>query len=221
MNIEQARFNMIEQQIRPWNVLDQGVLDTLAIIKREMFVPSAYKNLAFADIEIPLPCGENMLEPKLEARMLQEAAPKKHEHVLEIGTGSGYMTALLAHKSRHVTSVEIHPELKAVAEKNLLDYGVGNIQLDLGNGSGGWPGSRHFCAPYDVIVITGSMAFLPDSFLRQLKIGGRIVAITGEAPLMTLKVITRVSETAFDTVKLLETDVTPLREAPQSIHFKF
>src|SRR5437764_1273192 len=123
MNIEQARFNMIEQQIRPWDVLDQEVLNLLMVVKREAFVPAAYKRLAFMDTEIPLPCGENMLAPKLEARILQETAVKKHEHVLEIGAGSGYMAALLAHKARHVTTVDIEPELKAFAEKNLTDYG--------------------------------------------------------------------------------------------------
>lgn len=141
MNIEQARFNMIEQQIRPWNVLAQDVLDLLMVVKREEFVPAAYRSLAFFDTEIPLPGGENMLAPKIEARMLQEANVKKHEYVLEIGAGSGYMAALLAHKARHVTTVEISPELKALAEQNLSDYGVANVDVHLGNGAQGWTGA--------------------------------------------------------------------------------
>ena len=130
MNIEKARFNMIEQQIRPWDVLDLDVLELLVVVKREAFVPLAYRALAFADSEIPLPQGENMMTPKLEARIMQELAVQKHENVLEIGAGSGYMAALLAHKARHVTTVEIEPELKAMAEKNLADYGISNVMLN-------------------------------------------------------------------------------------------
>jgi len=165
MNIEQARFNMIEQQIRPWDVLNQDVLDLLMIVKREAFVPDAYKSLAFVDTEIPLPCGESMLMPKFEARILQEAAVKKHEHVLEIGSGSGYMAALLAYKARHVTTVEIEPVLKALAEKNLSAYGVDNVNVALGNGVSGWVGVGNNSAPYDVTVISGSLPVLPDILL--------------------------------------------------------
>jgi protein-L-isoaspartate(D-aspartate) O-methyltransferase len=146
MNIEQARFNMIEQQIRTWDVLDQEVLDLLTVVRREEFVPAPYKNLAFVDTEIPLPGGENMFTPKMEARLLQAVSVKKHESVLEIGAGSGYMAALLAYKSRHVTSVEISPELKALAEKNLADYGISNVSVELGNGAQGWASG----APFDV-----------------------------------------------------------------------
>src|SRR6185312_7350429 len=135
MNIEQARFNMIEQQIRTWDVLDQDVLDLLSVVKREAFVPEAYRSLAFMDTEIPLPGGENMLPPRLEARLLQEAEAKKHENVLEIGAGSGYMAALLAARARHVTTVEIEPALKSLAEKNLADYGVKNVSVELGDGA--------------------------------------------------------------------------------------
>jgi protein-L-isoaspartate(D-aspartate) O-methyltransferase len=221
MNIEQARFNMIEQQIRPWDVLDQDVLDLLVVVKREAFVPSAYKSLAFMDTEIPLPCGQNMFAPKLEARILQEIAVKKHESVLEIGAGSGYMAALLAHKARHVTTVEIEPELKAMAEKNLRDYGVNNVKVELGDGARGWPGSGHDAAPYDVIVISGSLPVLPEQFLQEIKIGGRILAIVGEAPVMSAELITRVSDIAYNTVKLFETSVKPLRNAVTPSHFKF
>lgn len=217
MNIEQARFNMIEQQIRPWNVLDQDVLDLLSLVRREEFVPATHRGLAFFDTEIPLPGGENMLAPKVEARILQEAAVKKHEHVLEIGAGSGYMAALLAHKARHVTTVEIDPELKALAEQNLSAYGISNVDVVLGNGAQGWKGDQE----YDVIVISGALPFLPDSFLSQIKIGGRILAIIGAAPVMSLQVITRTADKVYDTVKVFELMASPLRAATEPSHFTF
>ncbi|WP_050461916.1 protein-L-isoaspartate O-methyltransferase family protein [Herbaspirillum autotrophicum] len=217
MNIEQARFNMIEQQIRPWNVLDQDVLDLLSLVRREEFVPAAHRGLAFFDTEIPLPGGENMLAPKVEARILQEAAVKKHEHVLEIGAGSGYMAALLAHKARHVTTVEIDPELKALAEQNLSAYGISNVDVVLGNGAQGWKGDQE----YDVIVISGALPFLPDSFLSQIKIGGRILAIIGAAPVMSLQVITRTADKVYDTVKVFELMASPLHAATEPSHFTF
>ena len=217
MNIEQARFNMIEQQIRTWDVLDQEVLDLLMVVKREQFVPAAYKNLAFVDTEIPLPGGECMFTPKLEARLLQEVGVKKHENVLEIGTGSGYMAALLAYKGRHVTSVEIAAQLKALAEKNLASYGISNVSVELGDASQGWANG----APYDVIVISGALDVLPDAFLAQLKVGGRLAAIVGAAPVMTAQVITRVSETAYDTVKLFETNVKLLTTVVAPSRFRF
>jgi len=221
MNIEQARFNMIEQQIRPWDVLDLDVLNLLMVVKREAFVPAAYKSLAFMDTEIPLPCGENMLTPKLEARILQDAGIKKHESVLEIGAGSGYMAALLAHKARHVTTVEIEPELKAMAEKNLADYGITNASVVLGDGAQGWAGSGANSAPYDVIVLSGSVPVLPEAFLKQVKVGGRILAIVGEAPVMSAELVTRTSDVAYSTVKLFETSAKPLRHAVTPSHFKF
>ena len=217
MNIEQARFNMIEQQIRPWNVLDQDVLDLLLVVKREDFVPPAYKGLAFVDSEIPLPGGEAMFTPKLEARLLQEVQLRKHENVLEIGAGSGYMAALLAHKGRHVTSIEILPELKSLAEENLAKAGVSNVTVELGNGAEGWPTG----APFDVIVISGALEVLPDAFLKQIKVGGRIAVILGEAPAMTANIITRVSDTAYDTVKVFETSVRPLSMAATPSRFEF
>lgn len=217
MNIEQARFNMIEQQIRPWNVLDQDVLDMLHVVKREQFVPAAYQNLAFADVEIPLPGGEAMLAPKIEARLLQELMLKKHENVLLVGAGSGYLAALLAHKARHVTVVEISPEIKDLAERNLANAGAANVTVELGNGAEGWAKA----APYDVIVISGSLPVLPEAFLKELKVGGRIAAIVGEAPVMSCNVITRVSDAAYDTVKVFETNVKPLTGAPVPSHFEF
>ncbi|RSZ55397.1 protein-L-isoaspartate O-methyltransferase [Massilia atriviolacea] len=217
MNIEQARFNMIEQQIRPWNVLDQDVLDLLVVVKREDFVPAAYKTLAFVDTEIPLPGAEAMFTPKIEARILQEVAVKKHENVLEIGAGSGYMAALLAHKARHVTTVEINPELKDLAASNLANAGVSNVTVELGNGAEGWDKG----APFDVIVISGALESLPEAFLKQVKVGGRIAAIVGQAPVMSAQVITRVSESAYDTVKVFETNVKMLSTSVKPSHFTF
>ena len=221
MNIEQARFNMIEQQIRPWDVLDTEILDLLQVVRREAFVPPAFRGLAFFDTEIPLPGGENMLPPKFEARILQEATLRKHETVLEIGAGSGYMAALLAHRALHVTTVEISPELKTMAERNLAEHGVDNAQVVLGNGANGWEGSGQFAAPYDVIIISGSLPVLPDAFLRQLKVGGRLLCVIGERPVMEAQLITRTSEAGFNTRTLFETSVTPLRQAAHPSHFKF
>ena len=222
MNTEQARFNMIEQQIRPWNVLEQDVLDLLMVVKREEFVPAAYKGLAFMDTEIPLPDGENMLQPKVEARVLQAAAVKKHEHVLEIGAGSGYMAALLAHKARLVTTVEIDPAIRSMAQQNLSAYGIANVDVQLGNGAQGWPATEPGgAAEYDVIVISGSLPFLPESILSQIKVGGRIVAFVGQAPAMSAQVITRTADRVYDTVKLFETVVKPLHAAIQPSTFTF
>jgi len=219
MNIEQARFNMIEQQIRPWNVLELDILELLSVVRREEFVPAAYKSLAFSDTEIPLPGGESMLAPKIEARLLQQAQVKKHEQVLEIGAGSGYMAALLCYKARHVTTVEIDPELKALAEKNLAAYGITNVDVALGNGAQGW--DLGTSKTYDVIFISGSLPTLPDAFLKQLNVGGRVVAILGDAPVMTAQIITRNADDSYSTVHLFETNVKPLREAAVHSHFKF
>jgi len=217
MNIEQARFNMIEQQIRPWNVLDQDILDMLFVVKREQFVPAAYQNLAFADAEIPLPGGDAMLMPKYEARIVQEVAPKKHENVLEVGTGSGYMAALLAHRAGKVTSVEVNQQNKEFAQKNLARAGVGNVTVELGNGAEGWANG----APYDLIVVAGALEVLPDALLKQLKVGGRIGAIVGQPPAMDFVVITRMGEDAYHTVKIFETNVKYLTGAPVPSHFQF
>lgn len=221
MNTEQARYNMIEQQIRTWNVLDHDILDLLTVVKREAFVPAAYQSLAFMDTEIPLPCDANMLAPKMEARILQEAAIKKTDRVLEIGAGSGYMAALLAHQAKHVTTVEIEPALVAMAEKNLANYNIKNVDVVLGNGALGWQGSGENAAPYDVIIISGSLPVLPDAFLQQIKIGGRVLAIVGEAPVMVAQKITRLSDVSYETVNMFDTHVTPLREAQIPERFKF
>lgn len=217
MNTEQARFNMIEQQIRPWNVLDTEILDLLMVVKREEFVPAAFRSLAFMDTEVPLPCGQNMLAPRVEARILQDAEVKKHETVLEIGAGSGYMAALLARRARHVTTVEIHPELKALAENNLAAAGMGNVEVLQGDGARGFnPGTQ-----YDVIIISGSLPVLPQAFLQQLKVGGRLMAFVGELPVMEAQKITRVSEREYRTENLFETSVKPLENAEQPSTFRF
>jgi len=217
MNIEQARFNMIEQQIRPWNVLDQDVLDLLHVVKREQFVPAAYQNLAFADIEIPLPGGDAMLAPKFEARIMQETGVKKHETVLEIGTGSGYMAALLAHRAARVTTVEINPETAELAKKNLANAGIHNVTVEVGNGAQGWEKG----APYDVIVISGALEVLPEAILKQVKVGGRVAAIVGQAPVMEAAIITRTGENTYSTIKVFETNVRYLTGAPVPSHFQF
>jgi protein-L-isoaspartate(D-aspartate) O-methyltransferase len=208
---------MIEQQIRPWNVLDQDVLDLLHVVKREQFVPAAYRNLAFADVEIPLPGGEAMLAPKFEARIMQETGVKKHETVLEIGTGSGYMAALLAHRAAKVTTVEINPETAELAKKNLANAGIHNVTVEVGNGAQGWEKG----APYDVIVISGALEVLPEAILKQVKVGGRVAAIVGQAPVMEAAIITRTGENTYSTIKVFETNVRYLTGAPVPSHFQF
>ncbi|MCS7100305.1 MAG: protein-L-isoaspartate O-methyltransferase [Burkholderiaceae bacterium] len=226
MDIEKARFNMIEQQIRPWEVLDQSVLDLLAIVKREEFVPPAYRLLAFADMEIPLriphegafhDSGEFMFAPKVEARFLQEIALRAHEQVLEIGTGSGYMAALAAHKAHHVLTVEIDAHLARFATDNLARAGVRNVKVEVGDAALGWPAR----APYDAIIVSGGLPALPPALLEQLKIGGRLIAIVGEAPAMSAQIVTRVTESGYDTVPLFETVVKPLRNAWRPPRFRF
>ncbi len=222
LDIEKARYNMVEQQVRTWDVLDQSVLDLLFIVKREEFVPPAYRALAFADMEIPLrieewDSGEFMWAPKMEARILQELAIRSNERVLEIGTGSGHMAALLAHKADDVTSLEIEPRLKAFGESNLRRAGVHNVHVQLADGSRERVGD----APYDVIVVTGSLPLIPPALQNQLKVGGRLAAIVGEEPAMVAKIITRVTEDGYDTVNLFETHVKPLRNAPRPSSFKF
>jgi protein-L-isoaspartate(D-aspartate) O-methyltransferase len=220
MNIEQARFNMIEQQIRPWDVLDTEILDLLMVVKREEFVPASFRSLAFMDTEIPLPHGENMLSPKVEARILQEANVQKHELVLEVGAGSGYMAALLAHRARHVTTVDIEADLVALAKANLAAAGIRNVDVMLGNAAQGYTGGVAGDL-FDVIVISASLPSLPAAFLPLIKVGGRILVVTGEAPVMFAQMITRVSEVGYNTVTLFETLVKPLRGATVPSHFTF
>jgi protein-L-isoaspartate(D-aspartate) O-methyltransferase len=217
MDMERARFNMVEQQIRPWEVLDDKVLDLLFKVRRENFVPEPYKKLAFADMQIPLGHGEVMLEPKLEARVLQELELRDGDRVLEVGTGSGYMTALLAHFAAHVYSVEIVPELAEAARQKLESRGVENATVETGDAARGW--DRH--GPYDVIVITGSLPLLPEAFQQSLRVGGRLFAIVGEAPAMRAELVTRVTEDAFRREDLFETCVPPLRNVLTPSRFVF
>lgn len=219
MNIEQARFNMVEQQIRPWDVLDQTVLDSLYVVRREDFVPAAYRSLAFSDLEIPLGTGdgERMLQPKVEARIVQEVAPKPTDRILVVGAGSGYLSALLAHKSQHVYSVELNPSFKALAENNLRNAGIRNVTVEEGDGARGWTKQ----APYDVIVLAGSTPVLPDSFLGQLNAGGRLFAIVGEAPVMEARLYTCVTSGNYNSVVLFETVVAPLTSAQERERFQF
>jgi protein-L-isoaspartate(D-aspartate) O-methyltransferase len=217
MDIEHARFNMVEQQIRTWEVLDQDVLDLLYVLHREDFVPQQHRALAFSDLEIPLGDGQAMLPPKIEARIVQEVAPKPADRVLEIGTGSGYLTALLAARASHVYSIEISPRLKAFAEENLARAGVRNVSVEPGDGARGWP--RH--APYDVIVLGGSLPVLPDAWPHQLRAGGRLFVVVGDPPVMEARLVTCVAEGTFNTVNLFETVLAPLVNAPQPDRFSF
>jgi protein-L-isoaspartate(D-aspartate) O-methyltransferase len=217
MNLEQARFNMIEQQIRPWDVLDTEVLHLLSVVKREDFVPLAHKALAFVDMEIPLGHGQVMLAPRVEARMLQDAAVQKHEKVLEIGSGSGYMTALLAHRAQRVISLEINPELAAMARTNLQKAGIHNAEVRNVDGSIGAPVE----GPFDVIVLCGSVAELPQNLLSNLKIGGRLIAIVGNEPIMRETLVTRTGEADFTSSQPWDTVVPRLLNFPEPSHFKF
>ena len=217
LNVEQARFNMIEQQIRPCDISDERVLDLLKHIRREHFVPSDMKQMAFADMEIPLGYGESMWRPELEARVLQVMRLSSNDVVLEVGTGSGYLAALLSALAGHVTSVEIVPQLNAVASQNLAAVRRDNITLEVGDASHGWGGDTK----YDAIILTGSTPVLPEEFQNRLNVGGRLFAIVGDAPLMHAKLITCIAPNTFETNSLLETSVAPLQHAQQPIRFKF
>jgi protein-L-isoaspartate(D-aspartate) O-methyltransferase len=216
MNFEQARFNMIEQQLRPGKVLDPGVLDTLSMVKREEFVPPAHRRLAFADTQIPLGGAARMFAPIVEALALQALAMKKHEHVLEVGTGSGYMAALLGAHADHVWSIEIDPQLADAARENLRRAGVTNVSVQTGNGLSGL--AAH--APFDVIMVSGAVAEVPGVLLDQLKPGGRLFAITGAAPAMAAAVYTR-TEKGVQRRAVFETVVAPLSEAEPAPAFAF
>jgi len=217
MNFEQARSNMVEQQIRTWEVLDQAVLDLLYVVPREDFVPPARRTLAFVDMEIPIGDGEKMMAPKMEARILQELSPRKTERVLEVGTGSGYLTALLAHRAAHVHSVEIRPALAAIGRGNLERHGVDNVTLETGDAARGWQ-TR---APYDVIVLTGSTPVLPKALLAQLSPGGRLFAVVGEEPVMVARLVTCSAPGALRSVDLFDALLAPLANAEQPPRFRF
>ncbi|WP_246796959.1 protein-L-isoaspartate O-methyltransferase family protein [Burkholderia perseverans] len=217
MNIENARFNMIEQQIRPWDVLDQEVLSLLSVVKREHYVPAVYRDLAFADLELPLPGGQKMLAPRVEARMLQELAVKKHESILEIGAGSGYMAALLAHRGQHVVTVDIDPDLVQFAADNLRNNGVTNAEVVLGDAARGLPEK----GPYDVICVSGGLPVVPQELLEQLKVGGRLAAFVGSRPVMKAQIITRIDDKQFRVADVFETYIDHLVNAMEPSRFRF
>jgi protein-L-isoaspartate(D-aspartate) O-methyltransferase len=224
-DLERARFNMIEQQIRPWDVLDLDVLALLSQVKREDFVPSAHKALAFTDMMIPLgsPIDEAMrqgwcmLEPKQEARLLQDVAPRAHEKVLEVGAGSGYMAALLASRAQRVISLEIVPELARIARDNLQRAGIRNAEVREGDGAKGLAAE----GPFDAIVLSGSVADVPQALLAQLKVGGRLAAIVGNEPVMRATFITRTGEASYTTTQPWDTAAPRLAHFPEPSRFQF
>jgi len=222
--VAQARYNMIEQQIRPWNVLDADVLDLLAVARREEFVPPAYRSLAFMDIEVPLlgsdaedavRLGHSMLQPRVEARILQDLAIKPTDRVLEIGSGSGYMAALLAARAQQVVSIEIVPELAEMARENLLSAGVQNAEVRLADGANGTTDG-----PFDVIVLSGSVAEVPAALLSQLRDGGRLGAIVGSEPVMRFTLTRRTGE-RFETTSPWDTIAPRLVGFPEPSGFTF
>jgi len=220
MNTELARFNMIEQQIRPWEVLDQNVLSLLATVRREDFVPHALRALAFVDTQVPLGDGQTMLEPKVEARLLQELQVQRHEQVLEIGTGSGFVAALLAHRAMRVLTLECRPALAQAAREHLRISGIANVKVidaSAAEGARGLPGE----APFDVILLSGSVPEVPRALLQQLKVGGRLAAVVGDEPVMRARLYTRAGEAAWSEIDLFDT-VAPRLEGfaePTRFHF--
>jgi protein-L-isoaspartate(D-aspartate) O-methyltransferase len=217
MNFEQARLNMVAQQIRTWDVLDQAVLDCIAAIPRDEFVPESYRTLAYSDSAIPLGYGETMMTPKIEARLLQSLNLQPNDRVLEIGTGSGYLTVLLGSLAGHVTSIEIRPAFLDSARKRLEAYGTGEVHLEEGNGIDGWE-SRE---PYEVIVLTGSVSAARPVIERQLAIGGRLFLIVGTSPTMEACLVTRMGDTEFIAESLFETDLKPLVGGEAQAQFQF
>ena len=213
---EQARFNMIEQQIRPWDVLDVRVLDLLSAVKREDFVPPAYRTLAFADLELPLPNGSRMWTPKMEARVIQDLMVQSSERVLEIGTGSGYLTALLASNAGDVTSVDIDPAMAADARVKLARHGFSNIRIEVGDGARGFGRET-----YEIIVLGGSTPLLPERFCEQLAPGGRMFAVVGERPAMRARLVHSEAAGATTTTDLFETVIAPLANAVAPARFEF
>ena len=217
--LEQARFNMIEQQIRPWNVLDTAVLELLHNVRREDFVPAARKSLAFGDFELVLGHGASMLAPKVEARLLQDLKLTGTENVLEIGTGSGYMAALLARQSHHVTTLEINPELAAQATENLARAVVANVDVRVADGSN----VSAIDGEFDVIVLSGSVANIPESLTTKLKVGGRLAAIVGDEPVMRMTLVTRAghSQQGLQTTQPWDTLAPRLVGFAENDKFKF
>ena len=217
VNLEQARFNMIEQQIRPWDVLDLRVLELLDEVRREDFVPARFHNLAYTDMAISLGEGQCMMSPKLEARIVQSLEIKNSDKVLEIGTGSGYLTALLAKLADHVYSVDINPDFTRTAGEKLAAHNIQNVTLETGDGARGW--DKH--QPYDVIVLSGSLPVFDENLQHDLSVGGRLLVIVGESPTMEAVLITRLGPGEWSRESLFETDIPALINAPQAEHFNF
>jgi len=216
-NYSTARFNMVEQQVRPWEVIDQRVLKTMMTIPRELFVTDEYKGLAYADIEVPLANGETMLKPTIVGRLLQALAIKPTDTVLEIGTGSGYVTACLASLAKKVTSIEIDADASATAGDNLIAAGISNVNLIVGDALKSIPND----APYDVIAVTGSIADCQDILPKELNNRGRLFFISGEAPVMKAELITRINGDIYSRESLFETEVHSLQNVPKKEAFSF
>ncbi|HIV73296.1 MAG TPA: protein-L-isoaspartate O-methyltransferase [Candidatus Aquabacterium excrementipullorum] len=206
MNVEQARFNMIEQQIRPWDVLDSSILALLSVVRREDFVPPAHQALAFMDLEVPLPAGQAMLNPKVEARIVQDLNLSKRDNVLQIGAGSGYVTALLAHKAQRVIALENKTELVSLARNNLRKAQVSNAEIVEADGAQGFAAQ----GPYSAIVLTGSVTAVPQALFDQLKPGGRLLAIEGREPVMQAKLYTKNEQGQLTHEELFDTIAPPL-----------
>ena len=217
MNTQQARFNMVEQQIRPWQVLDPQVLTVLSNVQRELFVPQAYQAMAYTDTDIPLGHGQAMLPPRVAARLMHDLHLTGSEKVLEIGTGSGYMTALLAGRAQRVVSLEIDPDLANHARQNLQRAGVTNAEVRVADGSKGATGD----APFDAIVLSGSVSEVPQALLQQLKVGGHLIAIVGQDHVMAAILYTRTSDSAWDSKALWDHTAPRLQGFTEPTRFKF
>ncbi|WP_058616160.1 protein-L-isoaspartate O-methyltransferase family protein [Tepidimonas taiwanensis] len=224
-DFEKARFNMIEQQIRPWEVLDATVLALLGQVKREAFVPAAYQALALSDLEIPLTQppveGECMLAPKVEARILQDLALKPTDNVLEIGAGSGYMAALMGRLARRVLTLEINPALADMARANLARAGIDNVRVKTADATTARFAPCADDAPYDVIVLSGSVAEVPTDLLELLRVGGRLFAVVGDEPIMRATLIERTGEASYHSVEPWDIVIPRLRHFPQAPSFRF
>ncbi|MBN2646231.1 MAG: protein-L-isoaspartate O-methyltransferase [Thiotrichales bacterium] len=215
MNFDQARFFMVEQQIRPWDVLDPKILDLLMDTPRHLFVCEAQQALAYSDIELPIGEGEAMMAPKIEGKLLQALALTETDHVLEVGTGSGYMTALLASMAQEITTIELHRSLQDKAKSRLQAFD--NITFHLGDASQDWDDGK----TYDAIILTGAVAEVPQAFQQKLRVGGRLILVCGRSPAMSAQLITRVTETQFSCESLFETDLKYLTNSQPKKTFSF
>ena len=221
MNFETARFNMLEQQIRPWEVLDQTSLDIIEEIPREDFVTAAYKAVAFADIELPLGQGQFMLSPKIEAKILQAVQIQSSDNILEIGTGSGYLTALMATQGQQVVSLDIQAEFTHLSQTRLAALNIDNVRLETVDAAQDYSSDEKSDEKFDVIVMTGSVPILPESYKQKLTIGGRLFVVTGQEPVMEARLITRISDDQWADVALFETHLAALENAQQPDPFSF